>query len=125
MLGHISFGVSDLAATQAFYDAVMPSLGWQRVWTHAKGLGYGPDADQERLNLFVQAQPTERLTAGPGFHLAFDAPDRAAVDAFHAAAVAHGGTSYGEPGPRPHYSPTYYAAFIEDPDGHRLEVVHQ
>ncbi len=62
---------------------------------------------------------------GPGFHLAFDAADPAAVDRFHTAALRHGGTDDGAPGPRPEYSPTYYAAFVLDPDGNKLEAVHQ
>jgi catechol 2,3-dioxygenase-like lactoylglutathione lyase family enzyme len=61
--------------------------------------------------------------AGPGFHLAFAAPSRDAVDAFHRAAVANGATDNGAPGLREHYGPTYYAAFVIDPDGHRLEAV--
>jgi catechol 2,3-dioxygenase-like lactoylglutathione lyase family enzyme len=60
---------------------------------------------------------------GPGFHIAFAAPDRAAVDAFHQAALAAGGIDNGGPGLRLHYGPTYYAAFVIDPDGHRIEAV--
>jgi catechol 2,3-dioxygenase-like lactoylglutathione lyase family enzyme len=65
------------------------------------------------------------VAPGPGFHLAFDAASRASVDRFHAAALAAGGTDEGGPGPRPHYGATYYAAFVRDPDGHKLEAVHQ
>jgi predicted lactoylglutathione lyase len=57
--------------------------------------------------------------------MAFTAPRRAAVDAFHAAALTQGGSDEGAPGLRPHFSPTYYAAFVRDPDGHKLECVHQ
>lgn len=67
----------------------------------------------------------EARPPGPGFHLAFDAPDHAAVDAFHAAGLAAGGRDNGQPGLRPHYGATYYAAFLIDPDGHHLEAVHQ
>jgi len=125
VIGHISFGVSDVPASQAFYDAVMPALGWVRLWTDPAGLGYGPPGGGEKLNLFAVHEPGVTLAAGPRFHLAFDAPDRDAVHAFHDAAVAHGGASYGPPGPREHYGPTYYAAFVRDPDGHKLEIVHQ
>jgi len=125
MLGHLSFGVSDVAASQAFYDAVAPAIGWVRLWTDPRGLGYGPPGGGEKLNLFRVDEPGVQLAAGPRFHLALNAPDRAAVHAFHDAAIAHGGSSYGEPGPRPHYSATYYAAFVRDPDGHKLEIVHQ
>lgn len=122
MLGHLSFGVKDLAAATAFYDAVLAPLGVVRVWSGPKGAGYGPPGGEDRLALFpkVDASPP-----GPGFHLAFNAPDYAAVDAFHAAALAHGGEDRGAPGLRPQYSPTYYAAFVTDPDGHKLEAVCQ
>lgn len=122
MLGHLSFGVRDLARAGAFYDAVLAPLAWVRLWDSPEGLGYGPPGGGEKLNLFPhpQARPP-----GPGFHLAFDAPDRAAVAAFHAAALAHGGADRGGPGLRPQYGASYFAAFVTDPDGHRLEAVHQ
>jgi len=63
------------------------------------------------------------VAPGEGFHLAFTASDRAAVDAFHAAALRHGGADNGPPGLRPHYGPGYYAAFVIDPDGYRIEAV--
>jgi catechol 2,3-dioxygenase-like lactoylglutathione lyase family enzyme len=122
MLGHLSFGVSDLDRSSAFYDAVMTALGFRRVWTSPNGVGYGLEPNQDKLALFPR---TGVAPPGPGFHLAFDAPDRAAVDAFHAAALASGGTCDGPPGLRPHYGETYYAAFVIDPDGYRLEAVHQ
>jgi catechol 2,3-dioxygenase-like lactoylglutathione lyase family enzyme len=65
------------------------------------------------------------IAPGPGFHLAFIAPSREAVDAFHAAALAAGAEDCGAPGPRPHYGETYYAAFVIDLDGYKLEAVHQ
>jgi catechol 2,3-dioxygenase-like lactoylglutathione lyase family enzyme len=122
-LGHLSLGVADLARSIAFYDAALAPLGGVRVWRDERGAGYGPPGGGDRLALKRQAAPVR--PPGPGFHLAFDAPDRAAVDAFHAAALAHGGTCDGPPGLRPQYGPTYYAAFVIDPDGHRLEAVHQ
>ena len=122
MLGHISFGVRDLARAGAFYDAVLAPLGWVRLWDSSRGLGFGPPGGGEKLNLF--AYPGARAP-GPGFHLAFDAPDRGAVDAFHAAAMEAGGSDRGAPGPRPDYGEAYYAAFVTDPDGYRLEAVHQ
>jgi catechol 2,3-dioxygenase-like lactoylglutathione lyase family enzyme len=122
MLGHLSFGVMDLDRAVTFYDAVMAPLGAVRVWSGAKGAGYGPPGGEDRLALFAKVDAS---APGPGFHLAFDAPDHAAVDAFHAAALANGGEDRGAPGPRPQYSPTYYAAFVTDPDGHKLEAVCQ
>jgi len=122
MLGHLSFGVSDLARSTRFYDAVMAALGFRRVWTKASGVGYGLEPDKDKLALFARA---EASPPGPGFHLAFDAADRQAVDRFHAAALASGGTCDGPPGLRPQYGERYYAAFVIDPDGYRLEAAHQ
>ncbi len=123
MLGHLSFGVADLERAAAFYDAILAPLGCVRVWSNARGAGFGAPGGGDKLALF----PREGLVIapGPGFHLAFDAPDQAAVGAFHAAAVALGAEDSGPPGLRPHYGATYYAAFITDLDGYRLEAVHQ
>ncbi len=123
VLGHLSFGVANLERAGRFYDAVFAPLGFVRVWTEDTGIGFGEPAAGDKLALF--ARPGEARPPGPGFHLAFNAPSRAAVDAFHAAALAAGGSDAGAPGLRPQYSPTYYAAFVIDPDGHKLEAVHQ
>lgn len=122
MLGHLSFGVADLDRASRFYDAILAPLGVVRVWSNDRGAGYGEPGRGDKLALFARpgASPP-----GAGFHLAFAAPTRAAVDAFHSAALAAGGADAGPPGPRQHYSPTYYAAFVVDPDGHKLEAVHQ
>ncbi len=123
MFGHISFGVSDLARSTAFYDAIMTALGYCRVVTGPDCVGYGISGTRtDRLLLILKPQPI--APPGPGFHLAFAAPSRDAVDRFHAAALQFGGTDEGTPGPRPHYGPTYYAAFVRDPDGYKLEAKH-
>lgn len=123
LLGHLSFGVGDLARAAAFYDRILAPLGYVQVWGSDKAVGYGAPGGNDKLALF--ARPGEAAAPGPGFHLAFNAPDRAAVDAFHAAALGTGAADAGAPGPRPHYGATYYAAFVIDPDGHKLEAVHQ
>jgi catechol 2,3-dioxygenase-like lactoylglutathione lyase family enzyme len=124
MLGHLSFGVTDLARSTAFYDATMATLGFTRVWTSPTGVGYGPAAGEEdKLALFAQSDVV--AAPGPGFHLAFDSPSRVAVDRFHAAALAFGGADLGAAGLRPHYGASYYAAFVSDPDGYKLEAVCQ
>ncbi|MBY0335122.1 MAG: VOC family protein [Acetobacteraceae bacterium] len=120
MLAHLSFGVADLDRAMAFYDAALAPLGAVRVWQVPDQAGYGAPGGPDRLAL---KRRDGAAPPGPGFHLAFAAPDRAAVDAFHAAALAAGGTDNGAPGLRPHYGPHYYAAFVVDPDGHRLEAV--
>ena len=123
MLGHISFGVRDLERSQRFYDAVLSALGYVRLFTSDRIAGYGaPGSTDERFA--VMQQPEAGPPPGPGFHLAFGAPSRAAVDAFHAAAIRFGGADEGAPGLRPQYGPNYYAAFVRDPDGHKLEAKH-
>jgi catechol 2,3-dioxygenase-like lactoylglutathione lyase family enzyme len=123
MLGHISFGVSDLRRSSDFYDAALAALGYARVFTGERAVGYGaPGAAADRL-LLIQ-QPDAVRPPGPGFHLALAAPTRQAVDAFHRAALQHGGLDQGGPGLRPHYGPDYYAAFVLDPDGYKLEAKH-
>lgn len=123
MLGHLSICVKDIKKAAAFYDAALAPLGVVRMWTDADAVGYGP-AGQVLEPLMIIQKPGA-TPPGEGFHLAFNAPDHAAVDAFHAAGIANGGTDNGPPGLRPQYSPTYYAAFVIDPDGWRLEAVHQ
>ena len=122
MLSHLSFGVANLAKAGAFYDAILRPLGYVRVWDGEHGIGYGPSGGNDKLALFAGKQVSP---PGVGFHLALVAPSRAAVDAFHAAALRMNGRDDGAPGPRPDYSPTYYAAFIFDLDGYKLEAVHQ
>jgi catechol 2,3-dioxygenase-like lactoylglutathione lyase family enzyme len=123
MIGHLSLGVGDLQRAMRFYDAALGALGYVRVWSSHKSAGYGVAGGNDRLALF--AHPGQASPPGPGFHLAFCAPDRTAVDRFHQAALANGGRDCGPPGPRETYAPTYYASFVVDPDGYKLEAVHQ
>jgi|SRR5580700_10675064 len=122
MLGHLSFGVLDLDRSMAFYDAVLAPLGLTRIWTKEGAAGYGLPG---RGDIFALKRREGASAAGPGFHLAFNASTHSAVDAFHLAALGNGGTDNGRPGLRPHYGPSYYAAFVVDPDGYRLEAVCQ
>lgn len=122
MLDHISLGVSDLERAAAFYDAVLAALGYARLFSNARGVGYGvPGAKDEALAILA-AGPDAR-PPGPGCHLALRAPSREAIEAFHAAALRMGAPDEGAPGLRPHYGAGYYAAFVRDLDGHRLEAV--
>jgi catechol 2,3-dioxygenase-like lactoylglutathione lyase family enzyme len=120
MLHHISFGVRDLKLSGAFYDAALAALGYRRVFEDETAVGYGFVNGENKfcLNLRPDAAPL-----GPGFHLAFAASSRAAVDAFHQAALRVGGQDNGPPGLRPEHGPLYYAAFLIDPDGYRIEAV--
>lgn len=123
MLGHLSFGVSNLERSAAFYDASMAALGYVRVFTGPDSVGYGlPGTQNDRLLLIRQSGPV--TPPGAGFHLAFIAPSRAAVDRFHSAALQFGGLDSGAPGLRTQYGPDYYAAFVVDPDGYKLEAKH-
>jgi catechol 2,3-dioxygenase-like lactoylglutathione lyase family enzyme len=122
-LGHISLGVSDLARSIAFYDAALAPLSGVRVWETAQGAGYGSPGGPDLFAL--KAHTATAVSPGSGFHLAFDAPDIAAVERFHAVALESGGMDAGGPGYRPHYGETYYAAFVTDPDGHTLGSVNQ
>ena len=120
MLHHISLGVRDLAHAGAFYDAALGALGFRRVFEDDTAIGYGLIDNKDLLCLKLRAEAT---APGNGFHLALTATSHAAVDAFHAAALRIGGRDNGAPGPRPDYGPHYYAAFLVDPDGHRIEAV--
>ncbi len=120
MLHHISFGVSDLARSAEFYDAALTPLGYVRVFSMEKAIGYGHPGGGEKF-----AIRPERNSAIPGecFHVAFAAPSHEAVDAFHRAALAHGGKDNGGTGFHPEHGKDYYAAFVFDPDGYRIEAV--
>jgi catechol 2,3-dioxygenase-like lactoylglutathione lyase family enzyme len=120
MLHHISFGVRDLGLSAAFYDAALGALGFRRVFEDDDAIGYGIEDDKDLLCLKLRPDATP---PGAGFHMAFAAPSRAAVDAFHVAALRVGGSDNGAPGLRPDYGDYYYAAFLVDPDGHRIEAV--
>jgi catechol 2,3-dioxygenase-like lactoylglutathione lyase family enzyme len=120
VLSHLSLGVQDLERAAAFYEAALAPLGVVCVWRNARGAGFGPPGQEDKLALF--GRPGEARAPGAGFHVCFAAASRDAVDAFHAAALAAGGTDAGAPGLRPHYGADYYAAFVIDLDGHKLEA---
>ena len=121
MLHHLSLAVSDLTRASVFYDAVLAPLGYVRAWTATDAIGYGPPGENDRFAIKAQLGPV--AAPGPGTHLAFAAPSHEAVARFYAAALAHGGRDNGAPALCPEYGPDYYAAFVFDPDGHRLEAV--
>lgn len=117
--------VADLSRSLAFYDAILAPLSFTRCFALPHIAAYGPG----RCPMFWIAHKAEFSTPiqpAIGFHLAFQAESRQAVDEFYKAAIAHGATDDGPPGLRPHYHPNYYAAFVLDPDGYRIEAVcHQ
>jgi len=121
MLHHLSFAVSDIARSAVFYDAVLPTLGYSRVWTKEKAVGYGLTGRDD--NFAILLKPSVVKIPEDGFHVAFAAPSREAVDLFYKAALAHGGRDNGGSGHHPEYGANYFAAFVFDPDGYRIEAV--
>ena len=118
MFDHVGLNVKDYPASRAFYEEALAPLGYKVVmaFDEHKAAGFGP-ADKPE---FWVAQ---REPFGTGTHVAFACPDRATVDAVYAAGIAAGGTDNGPPGLREHYHPTYYGAFVHDPDGNNVEAV--
>ena len=123
MIDHTGLTVSELARSVVFYRAALAPLGYAVIAqfpaavtgaSDVAGFGVPPKAD------FWVAEGTPNR---PPLHVAFRAPSRGVVDAFHAAALSAGGRDNGAPGPRPHYHEHYYGAFVLDPDGHNIEVV--
>jgi catechol 2,3-dioxygenase-like lactoylglutathione lyase family enzyme len=125
MFSYVSLGTCDLARAVAFYDAVLAPLGHQRIEGYDPGAtsaAWGLDDPGPHLwvTLPFDGQPAG---VGNGTMVSFLAESRAAVDAFHAAALAHGGRDEGPPGLRPQYGPAFYAAYVRDPDGNKLNAV--
>ena len=121
MIDHISIAVRDLKAAERFYTALLAPLGMSKLreWPDA-AVGLGKKHPEFWINARADMA---RLPDDSGVHVCLRARETAAVDAFHAAGVAAGGMSDGAPGLRPHYYENYYAAFIRDPDGNRIEAV--
>ncbi|WP_035611853.1 VOC family protein [Haloferula sp. BvORR071] len=122
MLHHLSFAVADLARSAAFYDAALKPLGYVRVWDDDEAVGYGYPGGGDK---FAIKQRDSVDVPGEGFHVAFAGLSREAIDAFHAAALVHGGADNGGTGIHPEYGDDYYAAFVIDPDGYRIEAALQ
>lgn len=124
MLDHIGLAISDIRRSEAFYLAALRPLGIAKLYEYGPektdsggtAIGFGKD-----MMPFFWIGDNER--AGEGTHVAFNAPNRAAVDAFYEAAIAAGGRDNGPPGLRPKYHPNYYGAFVLDPDGINVEAV--
>jgi|SRR5579871_5908905 len=121
MLHHLSFAVVDLSRSAAFYDAALARLGYVRVWADSTAVGYGHPGGGDKFA--IRLRSAEIAIPGEGFHLAFAAPNREAVHSFYQAALQYGGRDNGSPGLCPEYGENYYAAFVLDPDGYRIEAV--
>jgi catechol 2,3-dioxygenase-like lactoylglutathione lyase family enzyme len=121
MIDHVSVAVRDLGAAERFYAALLAPLGLEKLreWPEA-AVGFGKKYPEFWINRRAEMN---RVAEDSGAHICLRAPDPAAVDSFHAAALNAGGTSDGAPGVRPEYHAQYYAAFVRDPDGNRIEAV--
>lgn len=129
MLSHITVGASELGRAGRFYDALLTPLGLKRRIVSPDG---GPDAlcwvaTPASLPRFYVYSPFngEPATAGNGSMVAFLAPSIAAVNTAYADGLAHGGHDDGAPGPRPRYGDGYYGAYLRDPDGNKVHIVHR
>ncbi|MGJ4909216.1 VOC family protein [Bradyrhizobium sp. HKCCYLRH2015] len=120
MIDHVSVGVSDLARSARFYERTLAPLGLTRLVERPSTIGFGKSYPEFWINLRAGMA---RVSAETGSHLCFRARSSDDVDAFHAAALEAGGVSDGAPGLRPHDRVRYYAAFVLDPDGNRIEAV--
>ena len=119
MIHHVSIGVRDLMRAKRFYDAALQPLGYDCLSADATSLGYG--GGQVGLWIGVADRPVPPDDAS-NLHVCFAAATRAAVNAFHVAALRCGGRDNGAPGLRSDYGPDYYAAYVVDPDGYRIEA---
>ncbi|NWH07696.1 MAG: VOC family protein [Alphaproteobacteria bacterium] len=121
MIGYVTIGINDLDKSVAFYDAAMAEIGYKRTFKDGGWAGYGLDGKEEGLMVYL-ATPFDKNAAsfGNGSMLAFKAPSRAAVEAFHRAGLAHGGRDEGAPGVRGEGTPPFYGAYVRDPVGNKL-----
>jgi catechol 2,3-dioxygenase-like lactoylglutathione lyase family enzyme len=124
-IDHVSVGVANMRRSKAFYDAALAPLGMEPVMPveiHGQlvGVGYGEKFPSFWIQLPTNGQPA---SIGNGVHIAFNTKTRAAVDAFYLAALEQGGVEDGAPGLRTEYHPSYYGAFVRDPDGNKIEAV--
>ncbi|MEL6353799.1 MAG: VOC family protein [Cyanobacteria bacterium J06627_28] len=129
MFDHLSVGVVDLAQSLSFYDAALKPLGISRMFAMSDR-GIAAYVGEDQVSFWLYSKDAEQanlveIPSPPRFHLAFRAVDRATVDAFYAAALAQGGKDEGAPGIRAHYHPNYYAAYVRDPNGYKIEAVCQ
>jgi catechol 2,3-dioxygenase-like lactoylglutathione lyase family enzyme len=120
MIDHVSITVADLDRAARFYEGVLGAIGLAKLEVRPATIGFGKTYPEFWLNLRAGAAPAEAAT---GAHVCLRARGTEAVDGFHAAALAAGGASDGAPGVRPHRTGGYYAAFVRDLDGNRIEAV--
>ncbi|MBM4385618.1 MAG: VOC family protein [Deltaproteobacteria bacterium] len=124
LLDHVSITLRDLARAKPFYRAVMAALGAREAYDEPRAIGFGErNSGRDDAHSYLSVFESPAASPDARRHVCLRAASRAQVRAFHAAGLAHGGASAGEPGPRSDYHATYYAAFLEDPEGNRIEAV--
>jgi len=126
MSNYVTIGARDAVASNAFYDAVMATIGWAVHDDFEGWRAYSEGGTGAGLTVWVcRPFDGQEASVGNGMMVALAARSPSDVDAFHAAALAHGGSDEGAPGPRPHYGPSWYAAYLRDPSGNKLAVFHR
>ena len=127
LIDHVSIAVNDLDRARRFYDAIFAVLDAVKVYDRKDAIGYGErNRSDDDAHSYLSIYLSGTAAADPRRHWCFRAPSAAAVRAFHAAGLDAGGADAGAPGLRPNYHPAYYAAFLIDPEGNRVEAVsHQ
>lgn len=123
MLGYVTIGANDHAAAVAFYDAVLGTLGWGAKMEFPGWKAYSLSGSEGPTVWVCKPHDGQAATVGNGMMVGFSARSKDEVHAFHAAALASGGTDDGPPGPRPQYGPNFYAAYMRDPTGNKLSIV--
>lgn len=119
ILSHVSLGTNDFDRAVAFYDRVLTTIGCRRIMEHPGAVAYGKHFPEFWVQQPIDGEPASTAN---GVHIGFLAPSKAAVNAFHAEAVAAGATDDGAPGDRPEYGEPYYGCFVRDLDGHKVEA---
>jgi catechol 2,3-dioxygenase-like lactoylglutathione lyase family enzyme len=122
MVLYVTVGSNDIARAMKFYDAALPSLGFERRVIQDDEAGYGQPGDNRTRFWVTKPYDKRAASNGNGTMVALEAPSRAAVDAFHAAALSAGGTDEGGPGLRPYHA-SFYACYVRDPDGNKISAV--
>lgn len=125
MINYVSIGANDIALSTNFWEAVLTPLGYKKCWESENGAALAPDGDYNKMGSVFIGKPYNKETAIPsnGTMPGFFAASRAAVDAFHAAALANGGSCEGAPGLREQYGPNMYLAYIRDPIGNKFSAL--
>ncbi len=125
MISYVTIGTNDVKASAIFWEKVLAPLGYKKFW-EGEGIGFAIDGDANNIGSVWVMNPYNKEKAIPsnGTMIGFNAPNKQAVDDFHAAAIENGGTCEGKPGPREQYGPNFYVAYIRAPDGNKVSALY-